>query len=209
MKSERSFEIKPTLKGSKVVLRPFQQEDITRMLEILSDPEVRHLTGSVGNDAETRLPILESDIERFTKWYESRNEQKDRLDLAVVDKETGVVVGEVVLNEYDEGSGNVNFRILIGAVGRSRGFGSEATELILRYGFEVLNLHKIGLEVFSFNPRAEHVYRKNGFVLEGIKREDIMYNDEYFDTLIFGMLKTDYDRRRNSRYQGDRAVQTP
>lgn len=197
MKEEGSFKIKPTLKGSHVVLRPFQVKDITRMLEILSEPDVRRLTGSVSSDEEAGLPIPEEDRERITKWYGSRNEQTDRLDLAVVVKETGRLVGEVVLNEYDEESGNVNFRILIGEEGRNRGFGSEATELVLRYGFEVLKLHKIGLEVFSFNPRAEHVYRKYGFVLEGIKREDFMYNDEYFDTLIFGMLKTDYVKHEN------------
>jgi RimJ/RimL family protein N-acetyltransferase len=66
----------------------------------------------------------------------------------------------------------------------------------LEYGFEVLNLHKVELGVYSFNPRAEKVYRKNGFVLEGVQREAIQYNDEYFDTKIFGMLKEDYLRAR-------------
>jgi RimJ/RimL family protein N-acetyltransferase len=55
-----------------------------------------------------------------------------------------------------------------------------------------LQLHKIGLEVYSFNPRAERVYQKAGFVLEGVKREDFIYNGEYIDTKVYGMLKADY-----------------
>ena len=40
--------------------------------------------------------------------------------------------------------------------------------LFLKYGFDVLKLHKIELQVLSFNPRGEHVYIKNGFVLEDL-----------------------------------------
>ena len=76
----------------------------------------------------------------------------------------------------------------------NKGLGSEAIQLFIQYGFEQLNLHKISLEVFSFNPRAEHVYTKVGFKLEGIKREDFKYNDKYIDTKIFGLLKSEYDQ---------------
>jgi hypothetical protein len=47
-----------------------------------------------------------------------------------------------------------NFRILIAPRGRDRGLGSEATRLIVGYGFERLHLHRISLEVYAFNPRA-------------------------------------------------------
>ena len=55
-------------------------------------------------------------------------------------------------------------------------------------------MHKVELDVYSFNPRAEKVYRKNGFVLEGVKRKDYQYNGTYIDTKLFGMLKCDYER---------------
>ena len=64
--------------------------------------------------------------------------------------------------------------------------------IFLQYGFEVLELHKIELEVYSFNPRAEHLYQKSGFVLEGIKRQNFKFNNEYFDTKIYGMLRSEY-----------------
>lgn len=64
-------------------------------------------------------------------WYESRAAQGDRLDLAIVDQTTGLCVGEVVLNNWNEDDDTCNFRILIGPSGRNRGIGSEATRMVL------------------------------------------------------------------------------
>lgn len=192
MEIRPNFSIKPILQGEKVMLRPFQSEDVEAMLEILADYEVRKLTGSVSNDNEAYAPEPEEELARTRQWYQSRNEQCDRLDLAIVDKTTDSVVGEVVLNEYDDNANKVNFRILIGPNGRNKGLGSEATAFLLKYGFDVLGLHKIELQVFSFNPRGEHVYIKNGFVLEGTLREDFKYEGEYIDSKLYSILSSEY-----------------
>jgi RimJ/RimL family protein N-acetyltransferase len=186
------FSNKPVIEGTKVVLRPFAKNDWEEMIKILDDLELKRLTGSVTSDEEANATDSPEEVERIKQWYLNRNEQNDRLDLAIVDIETGLVVGEAVFNEYEEETGNVNFRILIGRAGRNKGLGSEAVSLFIRYGMTELQLHKIGLEVYSFNPRAERVYQKAGFVLEGVKREDFIYNGEYIDTKIYGMLRADH-----------------
>lgn len=187
------FSSKPTLVGEKVLLRPFEQADAEKMLVILDDPEIKRLTGSVVSDLEVLVETDAAEAEKIRNWYLTRNSQTDRLDLAVVDKQSGELVGEVVFNEYEEDIGQVNFRTLIGPAGRGRGLGTEALALLVRYGFEELGLNRIELEVYSFNPRAEAVYRKNGFVLEGIKRESFKYNGVYINTKLFAMLRSDYD----------------
>jgi RimJ/RimL family protein N-acetyltransferase len=186
------FSNKPVIEGTKVVLRPFAKNDWEEMIKILDDLELKRLTGSVTSDEEANATDSPEEVERIKQWYLNRNEQNDRLDLAIVDIETGLVVGEAVFNEYEEETGNVNFRILIGRAGRNKGLGSEAVSLFIRYGMTELQLHKIGMEVYSFNPRAERVYQKAGFVLEGVKREDFIYNGEYIDTKIYGMLRADH-----------------
>lgn len=195
MKSQVNFSVKPTLEGKKVILRPFEIDDWKIMIEILEDSEVKKLTGSVTNDEEANKSLDANNKEKIKDWYQSRNQQIDRLDLAVVDRETGNIVGEVVYNDLDEDTNNVNIRILIGPSGRNRGLGTEAISLFMEYGFQVLNLHKIELEVYSFNPRAEKSYKKNGFILEGILRENFCYNGEYIDTKLYGILKSDYENR--------------
>jgi RimJ/RimL family protein N-acetyltransferase len=128
----------PVLTGQRATLRPFTRDDLPAMAAILADPEVNRLTGLVVTSAAANSAPSELD-DRTTRWYLSRAEQRDRLDLAIVDNGTGECVGEVVLNEWDEANRSCNFRILIGPTGRDRGLGSEATRLMLRYAFAVFD----------------------------------------------------------------------
>jgi RimJ/RimL family protein N-acetyltransferase len=101
-----------------------------------------------------------------------------------------------VLNEYEANVGSVNFRTLIGPAGRGRGLGTEAARLILGYGFEVLGLHRIDLGVFAFNPRAQHVYEKVGFVVEGVKRDGFRFDDVYVDEIWMSILSREWLQHR-------------
>jgi RimJ/RimL family protein N-acetyltransferase len=169
---------KPTIYGEKVILRPFINEDINNMLECLEDPEVLKFTGSTDS--------LDTDM--VIQWYKTRNEQEDRLDLAITNKESEEVVGEVVLNEYNNEKHSMNFRILIGPKGRNQGFGSEAMNLFLEYIFTHTDLNQITLGVYAFNKRAQHVYEKLGFVLESIDKDDLEFEGEMIDS--FNMILT-------------------
>ncbi|MET7952241.1 GNAT family protein [Micromonospora sp. NPDC005324] len=182
-----NFSVKPTLTGMKVLLRPFVAEDIQHLLAALRDPEAALLTGSAHSDGDLARWDAASE-ERARQWYNTRNQQTDRLDLAVVDRAHGECVGEVVLNEWNEENRSCNFRTVLGPTGRNRGLGTEATRLIVRYGFEQLGLHRISLEVYSFNPRARRAYDKVGFVAEGVLRHVLRYNDDWIDATVMSIL---------------------
>src|SRR5512139_2972156 len=166
---------KPTLHGRLVTLRPFRDGDVEVMAQILSDPEVRRLTGSVASTHEAEQPQPLDD--RLRDWYATRNEQTDRLDLAVEDAATGRLVGEVVLNEVDVAGRTCNLRVLLGPEGRNRGLGTEAVGLATAYGIERLGLRRITLEVFDFNPRGRRVYEKVGFVVTGVRPDALFFDD--------------------------------
>jgi RimJ/RimL family protein N-acetyltransferase len=185
------FSVKPTITGEHVVLRPYQAEDFPDLLAALADPEVLRLTGSVHDPGATLGP---GDTEWYLQQYRSRNLQPDRLDLAVIDKASGRCVGEVVLNDWDEGNNSCNFRTFIGPSGRGRGLGTEALRLIVGYGFERLGLHRISLEVFTSNPRARHVYEKAGFVAEGVLRQAFRYGGTWIDATVMSILDHEWSR---------------
>jgi RimJ/RimL family protein N-acetyltransferase len=159
------FSIKPTLTGEKVVLRPFTTEDVPILRGALRDRELLKLTGSV-HDRES--------------------------DLAVVDRMSGRCVGEVVLNDWDEGNRSCNFRTFLAAAGQDRGLGTEALRLIVGYGFEQLGIHRISLEVYAFNPRARRVYEKAGFVAEGVLRQSLRYGGEWIDATVMSILAQEW-----------------
>ncbi|MDF3148792.1 MULTISPECIES: GNAT family protein [unclassified Streptomyces] len=177
------FSTKPTLTGAKTVLRPFTQADAGVMWEITEDPEVIRFTGE---------PSRELTLDELRSWYGSRSDQPDRLDLAVTDRATGELVGEVVLYEWDPQARSCTFRTLIGPKGRDRGLGTEATRLIVGHGFEQLGLHRIQLEAYSHNHRALRVYEKVGFVLEGVRREADLRDGEWVDWVFMAILDREW-----------------
>jgi RimJ/RimL family protein N-acetyltransferase len=194
MTASPGFAIKPTLTGDKVILRPFREGDWPAMSEVLLDPEARILTGSVHEEAQAHAPMSVDEERLAREWFSTRNDQADRLDLAVVDKAAGRCVGEVVLNEWDPGNESCNFRISIGPRGRDRGLGTEVTRLIVGYGFERLRLHRVSLEVYAFNPRARRAYERVGFRPEGVLRESLRYNGEWVDATVMSILAHEWGR---------------
>jgi RimJ/RimL family protein N-acetyltransferase len=178
-----SFSVKPVLTGAKTVLRPFTEADADTMWEIIEDPDVVRFTGE---------PSRELTVEHVRSWYGSRTAQPDRLDLAVTDRATGELVGEVVLYEWDPEALSCTFRTLIGPRGRDRGLGTEATRLIVGHAFEQLGLHRIQLEAYGHNHRALRVYEKAGFTVEGVRREAELRDGEWVDEVIMGILDRDW-----------------
>jgi RimJ/RimL family protein N-acetyltransferase len=166
---------KPTLHGTLVTLRPFREGDAEVMAQVLSDPEVRRLTGSVATTAEAERPQPLDD--RLREWYASRNDQPDRLDLGVEDAVSGHLVGEVVLNEVDLETLTCNLRVLLGPAGRDRGLGTEAVALATAYGIEVVGLQRVTLEVFEFNPRGRRAYEKVGYVVTGERPGALVFDE--------------------------------
>ncbi len=186
------FSVKPTLNGEKVTLRPFDLAlDAAALREMLRDPESLKLTGS--NQLADWDELAEA---QFVSWYGSRGDQQDRLDLAVVDRASGQCVGEVVLNEWSAANSSCSFRILVGPLGRDRGLGTESVRLIIGYAFERLALHRISLEVYSFNPRARHVYDKVGFIAEGVLRDALRWDDQWIDATVMSILAPEWEPHR-------------
>ncbi|GGQ21096.1 GNAT family N-acetyltransferase [Streptomyces roseolilacinus] len=182
------FSHKPVLTGDRVVLRPFTEDDAATMAAIIEDPETSRLTGGAG-----RPPFT---FAHLRHWYGSRGAQDDRLDLGLVDRASGGLVGELVLNEWDEPNRSCNFRVMIGPAGRDRGLGTEAIRLLLAYGFERLGLHRVHLGVYAFNPRALRVYERVGFVREGVERQALLHEGAWIDSIRMAILAPEWARHR-------------
>ena len=84
---------------------------------------------------------------------------------------------------------------------RNNGYGVEAINLLLEYGFKYLNLHSIRLSLLAINERAHKCYLKCGFKDTGRSREEIFLNGKYYDKLHMDILehefKGDYIRNKN------------
>jgi len=109
------------------------------------------------------------------------------------------VIGFVELAGFDWSARNAWVAIGIGEREyRGKGYGTEAMQLLLRYAFEALNLHRINLTVFSYNKRAIRSYEKSGFRYEGTEREVIFKEDQRWDIIDMGILRSDWKLMQQS-----------
>jgi len=74
-----------------------------------------------------------------------------------------------------------------------KGYGTEAMNLILRFGFEQLNLRRVTLNVFEYNQRAYQSYIKCGFKEEGRMRQWMQRGGERFDLVFMGILREEWE----------------
>ncbi|KAI1842144.1 hypothetical protein JX265_005721 [Neoarthrinium moseri] len=85
---------------------------------------------------------------------------------------------------------------------RGQGYGSEAIEWILGYGFQMANLHRIGIETFSYNTGAMKLYEKLGFRPEGCRREEVWFDGGWHDHITFGMLENEWREKMQKEQKG-------
>ncbi|CAJ1001263.1 MULTISPECIES: GNAT family N-acetyltransferase [Bacillales] len=171
------------LEGDRVYLRPIGLDDTDLYFRMLFDPEVRRLTGT--QKSFTR--------EQIYRYIEGKTQDPSSLLLLIALRETDEVIGDIALQSIDNVNRNANIRIAINSQEhQGRGLGTEAMRLLLDYAFGILNLHRIELNVFSYNSRAIRAYEKLGFQREGVQREALYYNHQYHDSIIMSILEDEY-----------------
>jgi RimJ/RimL family protein N-acetyltransferase len=171
----------PVLHGSRVRLDPLGPQHLDSVWSGLHDPDTLRLTGTRGHFDRSAVATHLATI----------GSADDRADWAIVDTETGDYLGEIVLNELDEDNASMNFRIALLPGIPGRGYGTEASIVLLDFAFGRLGLHRIFLDVYSFNPRALRSYEKAGFVIEGRQRHTLNWGGEWADSILMGILSTD------------------
>lgn len=146
------------------------------------DKEVARLTGCKEVFTE----------EEITSFFLKSLEEDDRYFFLIISPD-GRIIGESVINEIDWNLRCANFRIgLYHMTERGKGIGTWAAELTRDFAFEELKLHRLELDVYSFNPRAEHTYLKIGFKREGVLRDAIMDGDQYADDILMAILEDEW-----------------
>ncbi|HET7615809.1 MAG TPA: GNAT family protein, partial [Bacillales bacterium] len=166
-------------------LRPLEREDLRTLYENLWDAEGRRLTGTQETFTMARLE----------NFFERVSLDSARIDLLICSQEDGRVIGDIAMMEIDYRNRRAIVRLaLFDRENWGKGYGTEALDLLLKHGFEVLNFHRIGLDVFAFNKRAIRAYEKLGFKKEGVVRDELFYDGTYHDSIIMGILEDEFRR---------------
>lgn len=171
------------LEGERVYLRPISLEDTDLLFHSLFDKETRRLTGTQRHFTR----------EQIASYIENKGQDSSSVLLLIALCENDQVIGDIQIGDIDTKNRNAHIRISIDQNNhQGKGYGSEAMLLMLDYGFGILNLHRIELNVFAFNDRAIHTYEKLGFLREGVQRQALYYNHAYHDSIIMSILADEY-----------------
>ncbi|NDL59133.1 GNAT family N-acetyltransferase [Phytoactinopolyspora mesophila] len=188
--AERSTDINhASLTGEKVRLRALRDDDLPDLCRWWSDP-----AQAVYQTTHAPTPRPSADlIEMFRGW--SKNDGS-RWGFSVEAKGDAAFVGHVTLFGANIKDRCAEFAIIIGTEHQDRGYGTDATRLMVSYGFAELGLHRIELGVFGFNERAIAAYARAGFVEEGRRRAAVYRSGVWHDDVYMGLLRHEWERLR-------------
>lgn len=172
------------IRGRNLVLRRPRPEDLPAVMRWYTDPEIAALTRY-----QTR-PMAAADVQRF---FEQRLLAPDALAYSIWELPDRRLIGFTTFSSLDADNSSVLFHITIGERDAwNRGLGTQASRLMLDHAFDRLDLHRVGLTVFSFNERAIRAYEKAGFRIEGRLRQSVMRDGRWCDEVQMGILRDEW-----------------
>ncbi|MGN1052541.1 MAG: GNAT family N-acetyltransferase [Candidatus Scatosoma sp.] len=154
---------------------------------------------------DKELAVLTGCKETFSKeevisFFLKAVNENDRYLFLIISPD-GKIIGESVINEIDRELRCANFRIAIfHSAWREQGIGTWATEATCDFAFEQLKLHRLELDVFSFNSRAEKVYLKVGFKKESVFRNAALNGNKVADIIRMAMSVDDWRKTKGIIY---------
>ncbi len=165
--------------GDRIYFRPVELEDEPLVRQWINDPQVWRTLCHHG-------PLNAC---REREWIENQGKSEADYVFGIVVREADRLIGTAGLHQVHRVNRSATFGIALAADGQNQGYGSEATRLVVRYGFEQLNLNRIALRVYASNARAIRVYEKAGFAVEGRCRQEVFINGRYEDVLYYAILR--------------------
>ena len=175
--------INPYRVGDAIYLRPLERTDAERLAGWINDEEVRrhldrYLPLSVGREAEFIDELAKSNTDVV-------------LGIATIDGD--VLVGVAGLHNLHSRYRSATFGLCIGQKAEwNRGYGSEATRLMVAIAFDTFNLHRVELRVDADHVAAQRVYQKVGFQREGILRQAAFRGGRYQDDWVMSILRDEW-----------------
>jgi len=176
------------ISAGRVYLRPFEAADAELYRRWRADADPMSLAGW-----HERAPLSLSQVEkRIARLAEGQG--KDHLTFLICLEADDRPIGEVMLVDLDRRNGSAQLGIFIGESGNwGKGYGTDAVNAIVDFGFAELRLERIWLNVWTENARARRAYEKAGFVREGTVRHDRYESGSYTSGDLMAILRSEWE----------------
>lgn len=173
------------LKGKSVLLRNIEKSDLSQLLEWRNRPSYRRFFRE----------YRELNTSQQEKWFESKvMNSSDTIMFAILETAQNKLIGACGLCYIDWINRNADFSIYIGKDNLyiDDVYAIEASKLLIEYGFNELNLHRLWTEIYSIDTKKQNMFPKLGFSLEGRQKESHWTEGAWVDSLYYGLVDKDY-----------------
>ena len=157
---------------SGIYLRPITVEDTNDIVKWRNSEAVR------------KYFIYQEDFteEGHMNWLETKVNTGEAVQFMIVERGTDRAIGSVFLRDIDRKNKKAEYGIFIGDDSKmGLGIGTQTARLMIEYAFGQEKLHRLYLRVFADNDRAISSYKKAGFVVEGLLKDDVFVRNQYRD----------------------------
>lgn len=172
----------PTLDTERLRIRPYSEADIPELLPLIATREV----------AETTLRIAHPYTEQDARAFLELTKEPDKLWLAITLREDGRQIGGIGLR-VEQPHQHAELGYWLGVAHWGKGYATEASRAMLRYGFEGLGLHRIFASHFGHNPASGRILKKIGMRYEGCQREHLSKWGQFVDSELYGILRREWE----------------
>ena len=186
------------LEGKLTNLRPLDIDDLARAYKWINDREVTKYLAA-------RYPMSRKDeVDCLEKGPSNGFSEGVRLAIETKD---GVHIGNLDLTQVRPEDRKAGMGIMIGEQDYwGNGYGTDAVVTLLKFGFHEMNLNRIWLHAFDFNDRAYACYLKCGFQEEGRLRQHYYAEGRYWDSIVMGILRHEFDALHIAAEEAEAAV---
>lgn len=172
----------PTLETNRLVLRELTMEDAEGIFACFSNDDVTRFYGQ-----ETLKSIEEA--EKFVDFFSKNYREKRGIRWGIERKGTKGIIGTIGFNSWSPKHKRAEIGYEIHPEQWRKGYTSEAVSQVLSYGFDVMDLTRIGAVVFIENEASNKLLEKVGFQKEGTLRDYIYQDGKAHDTYIYSLLR--------------------
>jgi [ribosomal protein S5]-alanine N-acetyltransferase len=171
----------PILKGKLVKLRQLRHKDIQIMARLVTKHVVRYLV-------HVPYPYEIEDARRFVTKSRRNFQLKKEQTFAIELVGNGSLVGVISLQKIDRKNKNAQISYWIGKNYWNLGIATESINLVIRYAFWVLRLHKVYANVLATNRASIRVLKKNGLKKEGELKHSVYKGDNFHNVVLYYKL---------------------
>ncbi len=139
----------------------------------------------------------EQSYEHYRQMHE-KGMETHRLSLYVfllIEKDSKLPIGECGFHTWNKSHDRAElFYSLRKDQYKQKGFMTEAVQVVLDFGFNQMNLHRVEANVADWNTPSVKLLQRNGFTKEGTKREDYLVDGNYEDSESYSLLKREWKK---------------